>query len=90
MNSPALQMARLALAALPPADRAALLEESATAAPERIVSRVTVADRFNKSTRWVDQQSARGLLHKVRLPGSSRAVGFRLSEVENLITGGAT
>ena len=69
MNSPALQMARLALAALPPADRAALLEESATAAPERIVSRVTVADRFNKRTRWVDQKSARGLLNKVRLPG---------------------
>lgn len=90
MNSPALQMARLALAALPPAERSALLAESAPSLPDRIVSRGSVADRFNKTTRWVDLQARRGLLHKVRLPGSSRAVGFRLSEVENLITGGAT
>ena len=86
MNSPALQMARLALAALPPADRAALLAESAPA-PERIVDRGSVADRFHKSKRTVDQWAARGLLHKVKLPGSSRAVGFRLSEVEALLRG---
>ena len=87
MNSPALQMARLAIAALPPAERAALLAESATAAPERIVTRGEVAERFRKSVRAVDQWAARGLLHKVRLPGSSRAVGFRLSEVESLLRG---
>lgn len=87
MNSPALQMARLALAALPAAERAALLAESAPSLPDRIVSRGNVADRFNKTTRWVDLQSRRGLLHKVKLPGSSRAVGFRLSEVEALLSG---
>jgi len=87
MNSPALQMARLAIAALPPAERAALLAESAPTAPERIIDRRTVAERFGKSVRAVDQWAARGMLHKVRLPGSSRAVGFRLSEVESLLRG---
>ena len=87
MNSPALQMARLALAALPAAERAALLAESAPTAPERIIDRGTVAARFGKSVRAVDQWAARGVLHKVKLPGSSRAVGFRLSEVETLLRG---
>lgn len=87
MNSPALQMARLALAALPPAERAALLAETAPALPDRIVSRGNVAERFGKSVRAVDQWAARGLLRKVRLPGSSRAVGFRLSDVEQLLRG---
>ena len=90
MNSPAVQVARMALAALPAAERAALLAESAPSKPERIVSRAAVADRFGKTVRAVDQWAARGLLHKVRLPGSSRAVGFRASEVERLLTGSAT
>ena len=81
MNSPTLQMARLAIAALPAAERAALLAESAPTAPERIIDRRTVAERFGKSVRAVDQWAARGMLHKVGC-GSSRAVG-RLSEVES-------
>jgi DNA-directed RNA polymerase specialized sigma24 family protein len=87
MNSPALQMARLALAALPPGERAALLAESTAPAPERIITRAEVAERFRKSVRAVDQWAKRGMLRKVRLPGSSRAVGFCLSEVENLLRG---
>lgn len=87
MTSPALQMARLALAALPPGERAQLLAESSTAKPDRIVTRSEVAERFGRTTRAVDAWAARGLLHKVKLPGSSRAVGFRLSEVENLLRG---
>lgn len=88
MNTPALQMARLALAALSPGERAALMAESAPA-QERIIPRREVAQRFNKTPRTVDQWAARGLLHKVKLPGSSRAVGFRLSEVEGLLREGS-
>lgn len=86
MNTPALQMARLALAALSPAERSELLTES-TAAPERILSRAEVACRFNKTDRTVDQWARLGILRKVRLPGSSRAVGFRASEVDALLRG---
>ena len=86
MNTAALQMARLALAALSAAERSALLTES-TAAPERILSRAEVARRFNKTDRTVDQWARRGVLRKVRLPGSSRAVGFRASEVDALLRG---
>ena len=70
-------VARLALAALPPAERAALLAEAAPTKPDRIVSRAVVADRFGKTVRAVDQWAARGLLHKVRLPGSTRLTDKR-------------
>ena len=83
MNSPTLQMARLALAALSPAERSALLAENAPA-PDKILTRAEVAARFQKSTRAVDSWARRGLLHKVVIPGLSRAVGFRASDVEGL------
>lgn len=86
MNTPALQMARLALAALSPAERAALLAEAAPT-PDRILTRREVADRFRRTTRSVDAWARRGLLHKVKLPGASRAAGFRASDVERLLAG---
>jgi len=86
VNTPALTLARLALAALTPDERRALMAESAPKS-ERILSRDDVATRFNRTTRAVDGWAKRGLLHKVKLPGSSRAVGFRLSEIEALLAG---
>jgi hypothetical protein len=86
-NSPQLQLARLALAALPPGDLAKLISEY-SAKREQIVSRADVASRFNRSPRAIDMWAERGLLRKVKLPGSSRAVGFRLSEVEALLREG--
>jgi predicted DNA-binding transcriptional regulator AlpA len=87
INSPQLQLARLALSALPPGERAALLAEQTTERPERILSRQEVARRFNRTPRSVDHWARKGLFEKVRLPGSSRAVGFRESDVERLIAG---
>ena len=79
-------MARLALAALSPSERSELLRESAPA-QERIIPRLETAQRFNRTPRTVDHWAASGLLHKVKLPGAARAVGFRLSEVESLLRG---
>ena len=87
MSAPASQLARLALLNLPPGERAALLAEMTATRPERILSRADVASRFNRTPRAVDQWARKGLLHKVKLPGSSRAVGFRASEVESLLAG---
>ncbi len=86
-NTPALQMARLALSALSPGERSALLSEMAEAKPDQIMTRAEVAQRFNRTPRTVDQWAARNLLRKVKLPGSSRAVGFRRSDVEGLLSG---
>lgn len=84
--TPALQMARLALAALTAAERAALLNES-TPVEDRILSRSEVARRFNRSARSIDQWHRRGLLRKVKLPGLARATGFLESDIAALLRG---
>ena len=87
MNTHALQAARFTFDALAPAERAAFLAEKATAAPDRIITRRETAERFRKTERTIDVWAARGVLHKVKIPGSSRSAGFRLSEVESLLRG---
>lgn len=80
------QLARLAIASLSMAERETLLAEYASK-PDAILRRADVAARFQVTARTVDQWTKRGALHKVRLPGASRAVGFRTSEVEALLAG---
>lgn len=82
----AVQLARLALAGLTPDERRVLIAENAPAV-DRVLSRADVAERFGRSRRWVDLQAKRGALHRVKLPGSARAVGYRLSEIETLLRG---
>ncbi len=86
-RSPAVQVAALAIAALPPSERAALLADMAPTPAERVLSREEVAARFGVTQRAVDQWVARGVLRKLRLPGSRRAIGFRSTDVENLLRG---
>jgi hypothetical protein len=53
--------------------------------PARIVRRGEVAQRLSCSLRAVDHWAKTGLLHKVRLPGRTRAAGFAESEIIRLI-----
>lgn len=52
----------------------------------RILRRAEVAKRLARSTRSVDNLARQGVLRKVILPGRQRAYGFRLADVERLIT----
>lgn len=62
--------------------------ECARAAPEkRVLSRKEVAQRFNRSLRFVDDLGKAGVLRRVTLPGRTRACGFLAEEVERLIAG---
>jgi predicted DNA-binding transcriptional regulator AlpA len=54
----------------------------------RLLRRREVASRFGTSLRAVDKWSKEGLLPRVRLPGRTRAAGFRESDVAALIAGG--
>jgi predicted DNA-binding transcriptional regulator AlpA len=56
-------------------------------APARIIRRDEVAQRLACSLRAVDRWSTLGHLRKIRLPGHSRAVGFREADVIALING---
>lgn len=56
----------------------------------QIISRRRFASMAGRSTRWVDQLTARGIIRKVHIPGSTRAVGFLESEVEALLSGRQT
>jgi len=79
------------------ADLLALLRNGAPAkvmdehvpAPARILRRDEVAQRLACSVRAVDHWAQQGLLKKIRLPGRSRAVGFRETDVQALINGQA-
>lgn len=85
-------IARLAIRQMSDTERLELLHEHAQAAglrPDRIVKRAHVGEIYGVTTRAVDLWAQRGLLQKVRLPGSTRAVGFRESEVLALMNGGA-
>jgi predicted DNA-binding transcriptional regulator AlpA len=56
-------------------------------APVRIMKRREVAALVGRSTRTIDLWRKAGLLKPVQLPGHSRALGFRLSEVQKLVGG---
>jgi len=56
-------------------------------ATARILKRGEVAKLVGRSTRTIDLWRKAGLLKPVQLPGHSRALGFRLSEVQKLVGG---
>lgn len=53
--------------------------------PARILRRGEAARRLGCSPRTVDRWGNEGVLTKIRLPGHTRAVGFREAEIESLI-----
>jgi len=60
----------------------------ATAATERrILNRQDVAQRFNRSLRFVDYLAKAGTLRRVKLPGRKRGCGFLAEEVERVMGG---
>jgi len=56
-------------------------------ATARILKRGEVAKLVGRSTRTIDLWRKAGLLKPVQLPGHSRALGFRLTEVQKLVGG---
>ena len=54
---------------------------------KHILSRRDVAQRFNRSLRFVDHLAKAGTLRRVTLPGRQRACGFVADEVESLMGG---
>ncbi len=84
------ELARMAIEALPTADRRRLLESMNTAGPpECLLRRKETARRLGVTQRAVDRLAAAGYLPRVRLPGRVRAVGFRESDVSAIIEGAA-
>lgn len=52
----------------------------------RILRRAEVAKRMGCSLRMVDRMASEGMIQKVTLPGRKRACGFRLADIERLLT----
>ena len=87
--------------ALTPADRARIVttirnhgkEPELPRAPapveRRVLSRADVAQRFNRSLRFVDHLAKAGILRRVKMPGRQRACGFLADEVERVMIGEA-
>jgi hypothetical protein len=81
---------RVLLNTLPAAAKARILqEECAVSAPveNRIVRRVEAARILGRSTRAVDYLVQAGSLPRVTFPGHQRGAGFRLSDIQSLISG---
>lgn len=73
-------------------ERKALVEAlkngiKAEAKHDRVLRRPEAARRMGVSVKALDQWKRRGVLVPVQIPGSSRALGFRESDVEALIAG---
>jgi hypothetical protein len=62
-----------------PAKVAAVSKES------RVLTRIDVARRFNRSLRFVDKLAVEGILRRVKMPGRQRACGFLAEEVDRLM-----
>lgn len=58
------------------------------AVERRVLARIEVARRFNRSVRFVDSLGKAGLLRRVKMPGRQRACGYMVEEVERLMLGG--
>lgn len=73
-------------------DRKALVEAlkkgpRAAAVHDRVLRRPEAASRLGVGVKALDLWKRRGVLVPVTIPGSSRALGFRESDVEALIAG---
>ncbi len=51
----------------------------------RIIRRAEAAHRLGRSLRTIDMLAAAGILHKIKLPGRTRAVGFISTEFDRLL-----
>ena len=63
------------------------------ALPDRVLSSAETACAFSVTTKTVFRMAKEGTLHRVKLPGRVRGVGFLQSEVSALLTrcaGGGT
>lgn len=75
-------------------DRARLIaylnnpEPATSTTPGKILKRRIVAERAGRSVRTIDNWTKAGLLRAVKLPGQTRAIGFRAADVEALLGGG--
>ncbi len=60
---------------------------AATPKESRVLLRSEVAQRFNRSLRFVDYLAKAGILRRVKMPGRQRACGFLSEEVDRLMAG---
>lgn len=86
------EVAKLAISGLSVRDRQALLREltdqPVDLQPDRILRRAQVAKQFNVSLGAIDLWGKQGILKRIKLPGRTRAAGFRESDVAVLVAGG--
>jgi len=54
---------------------------------DRILSRKAVAERFGVTTKTIDNWRLKGVLSPLVIPGSTKAIGYRESDVDSLIAG---
>ncbi len=78
------------------ADRETLLRtlglttsEHSSKPPQKLVSFEEAAERLNRTPATVHTLARRGILHKVILPGFSRASGVLASDLDNLLNSSA-
>lgn len=85
---------KVLMATMTAAERARLLRDMAAEStpaqePDRIIRRGEAARLLGRSTRAVDYLVQAGSLSKVTFPGHQRGAGFRLTDIQSLIAGGA-
>ena len=91
MSAANLQLARLALSGLSARDKADLIREITGASdpvePDRLVRVRAAADRMACTPRTIFNLLKSGALTRVKLPGRTRSLGVRSSQIDALIAG---
>lgn len=92
MSAQNIEIAKLALQGLSARERQALLREltkqPAPVEPDRLLRPRDASARLGVTTRTVFNLLKSGAITRVILPGRTRALGIRNSEIEALIAGG--
>lgn len=85
------QIARLAFNGLSARDQSDLIRElsgePASVEPDKLLRPRVAADRLGVTPRTIFNLLKSGALHRVVLPGRTRALGVRSSEIDALIAG---
>ena len=93
MNTPAIELAKMAVSQLSARDRQEFIRtyinQPSPIEPDRIRSIQSAADRLGKTKRTVFNLLKSGALTRIKLPGRVRGCGVRESELTALIEGGA-